>query len=127
MLVGDFNEELWMRDDDNLHGALFTIEEGKIGLVGVETDKLHLTFLRQTNGKGYVRISGSAGGPAVYTQVFELRNSRVERTFTALEVYGELDECTLDGKPWGKEKGRAYLSSLPPANDPYIYWRNTEE
>ena len=124
---GDFNEELWMRDDDNLHGALFTIKEGKIGLVGVETDKLHLTFLRQTNGKGYARISGSAGGPAVYTQVFELKNSRVERTFTALEVYGELDECTLDGKPWGKEKGRAYLSSLPPATDPYIYWRNTEE
>ena len=124
---GDFNEELWMRDDDNLHGALFTFKDGDIRLVGVETDKLHLSFLRQTNGKGYARISGSAGGPAVYTQVFELKNSRVERTFTALEVYGELDECTLNGKPWSKENGQAFLSSLPPATDPFIYWLSAEE
>ena len=124
---GDYNEELWMRDEDNQHGALFTVKGGDIGLIGVETDKLHLAFLRQTNGKGYVRISGSAGGPAIYTQVFELKNSCLERTFTALEVYGELDECTMNGKPWSKDKGKEYLSSLPPTTDPFIYWLSPEE
>ena len=123
----DYNEEIWMRDADDKHGAVFTIKNGDVQLVGVETDRLHTSFLRHTKGKGYVRISGSAGGPSIYTQVFEIRNSRLERTFTALEVYGEIDECTFDGKPVSKEKGQEYLSSLPPANDLYLYWMNVDE
>lgn len=123
----DFNEEIWLRDADDKHGALFTVKNGDIQLVGVETDRLHMSFLRNKNGKGYVRISGSAGGPSMYTQVFEISNSRLVHTFTSLEVYGEIDECTFDGKPLSKEKGQEYISSLPPANEPYIYWMNVDD
>ena len=118
----DDNEELWMRDADDQHGALFTIKGDDIRLIGVETDKLHASFLQPREGTGYLCISGSAGGPAVFSQIYEIRKSQVVHRMTALEVYGELDECTFDGKPFAKDRAQAYLQALPKSRDPYIYW-----
>ena len=33
----------------------------------------------------------------------------------------------MDGKPFDKEKGSAYLKSLPKESDYYIYYRNADE
>jgi len=123
----DYNEELWMRDKDDRHGALFTFVDDDIRLIGVETDKLHPTFLQSRGGKGWLRIAGSAGGPAVFSQVYELQKSRVVHRMTALEVYGDLDECTFDGKPFPKDKAKAYLDGLPESRDPYLYWAEIQE
>lgn len=123
----DFNEELWMRDKDDKHGAFFTVKDDHIQLIGVETDKLHPSFTQVRDGKGWLRISGSAGGPAVFSQIFELKQSQVVHRMTALEVYGELDECTFDGKPFAKDKAAAYIQSLPVPRDPYLYWAEIQE
>lgn len=123
----DFNEELWMRDKDDKHGALFTIKGDDIQLIGVETDRLHASFLQTRDGAGYLRISGSAGGPSMFTQIFEVRQSQVAHRMTALEVYGELDECTFDGKPFDKDRAQSYLQALPKSRDPYIYWAELQQ
>lgn len=123
----DFNEELWMRDKDDKHGAFFTVKDDHIQLIGVETDKLHPSFTQVRDGKGWLCISGSAGGPAVFSQIFELKQSQVIHRMTALEVYGELDECTFDGKPFAKDKAADYIQSLPVPRDPYLYWAEIQE
>ena len=123
----DMNEELWMRDADDKHGALFTMKDDDIRLIGVETDRLHASFMQTRNGSGYLRIAGSAGGPATFTQIFEIRRSQPAHRFTALEVYGEIDEATFDGKPFDKERAKSYLQALPQSRDPYIYWADIQE
>jgi hypothetical protein len=124
----DYNEELWMRDKDDKHGVLFTIKGDDIQLIGVETDRLHASFMQTGNdGAGYLRISGSAGGPSMFTQIYEIRQSRVAHRMTALEVYGELDECTFDGQPFAKDRAQSYLQGLPKSRDPYIYWAELQE
>jgi hypothetical protein len=123
----DMNEELWMRDKDDKHGALFTVKGDDIKLIGVETDKLHASFMQTRQGTGYLRISGSAGGPAVFTQIYEIRESQPVHRMTALEVYGELDECSFDGKPFDKDRAQSYLQSLPASRDPYLYWADIQE
>ena len=123
----DFIEELWMRDADDKHGALFTFKGGDIKLIGVETDRLHASFLQPRDGSGFLRIAGSVGGPSVFTQIYEIRQSQLVHRFTALEIYGELNECTFDGKPFEKEMAQSFLKFLPPTRDPYLYWINVEE
>lgn len=124
---GDGFDEYWLRDKDDKHGALFTCKNGNIELIGVEDGKRQAMLHKMKNGNGFVSISGPAGGPAYYHEVYELRNSRVVHTFKALQVYGEMDECHMDGKPFDKEKGSAYLKSLPKESDYYIYYRNADE
>ena len=123
----DNNEELWMRDADDKHGALFTFKGDDIQLIGVETDKLHASFLQPHDGTGYLRISGSAGGPAIFSQIYEIRKSQVAHRMTALEVAGELDECTFDSKSFPKDRAQAYLQALPKSRDPYLYWAEIQE
>ena len=116
-----------LRDKDDKHGAFFTVKDDHIQLIGVETDKLHPSFTQVRDGKGWLRISGSAGGPAVFSQIYELKKSQVIHRMTALEVYGELDECTFDGKPFAKDKAADYIKSLPVPRDPYLYWAEIQE
>ena len=113
-------EEFWLRDKDDKHGGLFTLKDGKVSLIGVEDGRLR-------DGKGYVQIGGSAGGPSMYTQIFEIKKSQVVRRFTSLEIYGEIDECSFDGKNATKEEGAAYIKSLPEVRDPYIYFMDINE
>lgn len=120
-------EEFWLRDKDDKHGALFTLKNGKVSLIGVEDGRLQTSFRQVRDGKGYVQIGGSAGGPSIYTQVFEIKNSQVVRRFTSLEIYGEIDECNFDGKNVTKEEGAAYIKSLPEVRDPYIYFMDINE
>lgn len=122
----DDTEEIWLRDKDDKHGAFFTRHNGEFKLIGTEDGRLQPTFLRSRNGVGYLCISGSAGGPSVYTQVFELKNSQVLHRFTALEIYGEIDECSFDGKPMDKAEGKRYMESLPEVNDVTIWWREIQ-
>ena len=122
----DDEEEIWMRDKDDLHGAFFTRSNGNFQLIGTENEKLHPTFYQSRDGIGYLKISGAAGGPSYYTQIFEVSKNRVIHRFTALEVYGEINTCTMDGKPFSNEEGRKYMNALPPVQDLVIYWREIE-
>lgn len=125
---GDGNEEIWMRDADDRHGAIFTQNDDGAALVAQEDDdRMHATFLQDYRGKGWLRIAGSAGGPSIYSQIYELERSRVTHRMTAIEVAGELEEVTLDGRPIEKSRARSYLDALPKPLNLYIYWTALEE
>lgn len=119
-------EEFWLRDKDDKHGAFFTRHNGEFKLIATENGRLQPTFLRSRDGVSYLRISGSAGGPSYYTQVIELKNSQVLHRFTALEIYGEIDECSFDGKPMDKAEGKRYMESLPEVDNIAIWWREIQ-
>ena len=44
----------------------------------------------------------------------------------SLEIYGEIDECSFDGKPMDKEAGKRYMDSLPEVNDIAIWWNEIQ-
>ena len=67
-------------------------------------------------------LSGSAGGPSYYTEVFTLRDGKVVESFNAMEIYGEFDQCNLNGKSISAEQGKAYLEAIPEVRDSYIFW-----
>ena len=123
----DDTEEIWLRANDDKHGAFFTRHNGEFKLIATESGRLRPTFFSSRNGVGYLSISGSAGGPSMYTQVFELKNSQVIHRFTALEIYGEMDECSFDGKPMDKAEGKRYMETLPEVNDIAIWWNEIQE
>lgn len=123
----DHYDEIWLRDKDGEHGALFTNKNGKVELIGVETEKLKVSFLQTQKGKGYVRIAGSAGGPSIYTQLFAIKNSQVVERFNKLEIAGELSEATLNGKTLSHAYATKYTSALPVSREPYLYFINIEE
>jgi hypothetical protein len=80
----------------------------------------------EKNGVYYLRLSGSAGGPATYTEIYAFKDGKQIERFTALFVYGEIDECTLNGTTIGKEEGQAYLDNLPEAQEVKDYFTDTE-
>lgn len=118
--------EVWLRADDENNGALFTYRDDEVKLIGTETARLKPAFYIARDGVGYLKIAGSAGGPSYFTQVFELKNSRVVRRFSCMEVYGDIDWCKFDGKDATAAEGERYLKSLPETRDPYLYWRDVE-
>ena len=81
-----------------------------------------LNALRFFEGTGYAVLAGSAGGPSMHYEVWKIVNSRVTERFWGLQIYGEMSECSLNGKAIGKEQGEKYLNSLPKVLDPYVYW-----
>lgn len=118
----DNTEEIWMRDNDDKHGAFFTRNGEEFTLIATEDGRIQPTFYQSRNGVGYLRLSGSAGGSSYFTQIYELKDSRVVHRFTAMQNEGEFVECTFDGKTILNEQGQNYLQSLPKEDDIYIYW-----
>ena len=43
-----------------------------------------------------------------------------------LEVEGEIDECSLNGKDLSKEEGRAYLDKIPQGEQITAYFNDIE-
>lgn len=117
-------EQVWISDKDEENGAFFSREDGKFKLITTVRANLKPSFPESKGGNHYLMVSGSAGGPAYYTEVFKLKNGKVIEKFTAMEVYGELDECTLNGKTISAEKGKAYLAGIPETTDNYIFWQD---
>ena len=123
----DGYDEFWLRAGDDKHGALFTCRDGKVELIGVETEKRHVTFMQSRNGKGYVQIAGSAGGPSIYTQVVAIQKSKVAERFNMLEVEGEITEASLNGRTINKSEAANYLDKTPDKRNPYIYFIDIRE
>ena len=44
----------------------------------------------------------------------------------SLEIEGEIDECSLNGKPLSKEEGRAYLNKIPEGQKITAWFRDIE-
>jgi len=106
------NEWIWLRDKDDKNGAFFIRKDGKFRLVDVE-NAYQSPSTCQSDGICYLKFSGSPGGPAMQHIIYAFQNGKQLWKLFALEVYGELDECTLNGKAITKEQGKAYLDKVP--------------
>ena len=115
-------ELIWISDKDEENGALFTRHNGKLNLIGTTRFNLSPSFPKSKDGKHYLVLSGPAGGPSYYYEIYMLRDGQVVDTFTALEIYGEMDGCSLNGKDIDVEKGKAYMESIPDAIEIHIDW-----
>ena len=116
-----------MRAADDKHGAIFINTNGKWQLIGTEDERTGVVFRQTRNNVGYLQFGTPAGGPSWYTQMFEISKGRILHRFIVLEVYGEIDECHLDGKALSKEQGRQYIDNLPPTEEPSLYWEDIQE
>ncbi len=120
-------EVIWLHDKEDENGAFFSRDDnGKFHLIAVETPKLKPTKMQKDN-TGYLRISGSAGGPAIYAEIYAFRNGKLTETFNVIEIYGEIDECQLNGRTLTKEEGQAYLNNLPEAEAMEYWGKDTEQ
>ena len=115
-------EQIWISDEAEENGAFFTREDGKLKLIGTTRYNLKPSFPKNRNGNHYLMLSGPAGGPSYYYEIYKLSDGKVVEKFTALEVYGEIDGCSLNGKDIKAEQGKAYLEAIPEAEEPFIFW-----
>ena len=120
-------QQIWISDDEEENGAFFSREDGKLKLVATVRPNLKPSFHHSQNGDHYLVLSGPAGGPSYYTEIFKMRNGKVAETFNCLEVYGEIDACALNGKEISAEQGKAYMKAVPEANEPFIFWTDIDE
>ena len=106
------NEWIWLRDKDDADGAFFLKKNGQYKLIAVETSKLKPSKAMKGD-VSYLRLSGSAGGPSIYTEIYAIKNGMRIGYFTALSVAGEIQECSLNDRTISAEAGKAYLANLP--------------
>ena len=120
------DELIWVRDKAEQDGAFFSRDDnGKFHLIAVETTRLKPSKMQKDN-TGYLCLSGAAGGPATYTEIYAFREGKLAERFTALMIAGEIDECSLNGKTISKEEGQAYLNKLPEAEQMEFWGKDTE-
>ena len=112
-LDGDGLDEVWMRDKDEEYGVFFSLADGRVSLIGMETDRFQAYSLEPKDGKGYFCKGGPAGGPSYYTEVITLKDSRVVERYNQLQVYEDIEAASLDGEEIGQDDARAYMEALP--------------
>ena len=127
VFIDYMGEQIWISDEAEENGAFFSREDDKFELIGTVRGSFRPSFPKSRDGNCYLVISGPAGGPSYYTEIFKFRNGKVIERFNGLEVYGELDGCALNGQEISVEQGKAYMQAVPEADEPYIYWTEIEE
>ena len=120
------NQWIWMRDQQDENGAFFLKKDGKFKLIAVETPKMKPSTAEK-DGVGYLRLSGSAGGPSQYAEIYAFKDGKRKEYFTALFVAGEIDGCGLNDRDISVEAGKAYLAKLPKFEEMPGYFKNIEE
>lgn len=122
----DYDHEwLWLRDQKDEDGAFFLHKDDKFTFIAAETAKMKPAQAKQGD-VSYLRISGSAGGPSQYIEIYAFKNGKRIETFTALLVAGDVSECSLNGKEIGEDAGQAYLAKLPSFGDLNSYFKDIE-
>ena len=120
------NQWIWMRDQQDENGAFFLKKDDKYKLIAVETPKMKPAQTSK-DGVSYLRLSGSAGGPSQYVEIYVFKDGKRTEYFTALMVAGEVDGCSLNGRDISVEAGKAYLAKLPKFEEVTAYFKNIEE
>lgn len=125
-LDNDNVEEIWMRSNDDTHGAIFTFKDRKPQLVAIEDDKTGIAFY-QGNGKGCIKIT-SENGNFKTTKLYVLKGSQVIERFTMQELDGEITDSKLNGKTLTKWEAAEYLDKTPSDEyKTYPYWTDIEQ
>ena len=119
-------EQIWISNETEEDGAFFTREDGELKLIGITRPNLSPSFPQSKDGNHYLVLSGPAGGPSYYYEIYTLRDGQVVERFNVLTVYGEIDGCSLNGKEISAEEGKAYLNAIPDATEHYIDWHEID-
>ena len=120
-------EQIWISDEAEENGAFFSRVDGKFELIGTVRASFRPSFPESRDGNHYLVISGPAGGPSYYTEIFKFNGGKFVESFNALEVYGELDGGSLNGEDIGAEQAKAYMQAVPAAIEPYIFWNEIND
>ena len=125
-LDGDNQQEIWLRAEDDEHGAFFYREGGKWKLIATENGRMNPVFLFSYDraGVGYLVIGGAAGGPSTYASYYEIRKSRVVHELNVLRVADEIEECGYDKKSISKEDAQKLLDAMPKEHEVSLYWHD---
>lgn len=119
------NDWIWLRDNDDKNGAFFIRKDGKFQLIAIENPRLR-PLKCSKDGIYYLKFSGSAGGPSWQQEIHAFKNGKRIEKFNVLEVEGEINECSLNGKDLSKEEGRAYLDKIPQGEQITAYFNDIE-
>ncbi len=110
--INSGNEWIWLRDKDDKNGAFFIREDGKLTLVAIENPRLN-PLTCEKNGISYLKLSGPAGGPSWYEEIYAYKSGKRLWRLNVLKVYGEIDDAYLNEKSITKEQAQAYLDQIP--------------
>ena len=127
VFIDYMGEQIWISDEAEENGAFFSREGDKFELIGTVRGNFKPSFPKSRDGNCYLVISGPAGGPSYYTEIFKFKNGTVIERFNGLQVYGELDGCALNGKEISVEQGKAYMQAVPEAKESFIYWNEISD
>ncbi len=114
---GDGYNELWLSDFTKTNGAIIALKGG-MSIIGFTDYQNYATF-----GDHGVKISGPCGGPCYQVKVVKLDQSLVTNRLELITVYGEPEECNLDGKDVSMEKAEAFEKSvIGEPHEPEVKW-----
>lgn len=109
----DYDSEwIWIKDDECSSSAIFLRIDGELRYI-TEVGQNQKPTRGIKDDINYLRISGSAGGPAWNIEIYAFRNGEIIERFNCLEVAGELESCFLDGVQISIKEGQDYLYGLP--------------
>ena len=123
----DYDHEwIWLRDQKDEYGAFFLHQDDQFKLLAAETPQMKPSNAEK-NGVAYLRLSGASNGPSQYIEIHAFKNGKRTERFTALQVLGEISECTLNGRDVSQETGKAYLANLPQFEEMNGYFKDINE
>jgi hypothetical protein len=122
----DYNNEwIWMRDKDDKNGAFFIRKDDTFTLIAIENPRLRPSRC-ENNGINYLKLAGPAGGPSWQQEIHAFQNGKRIWKLNVLEVEGEINDCSLNGKTISKEEGKAYLAKIPEGNEITAYFKDID-
>ena len=120
------NEWFWLRDKDDKNGAIFIRDDkGKFKLIDVE-NAFQSPSRAEKDGISYLKFGGSPGGPSYQHIIYAYKNGKQLWKLFVLEVYGEINECALNGKTISVEEGKEYMDKIPEGQEITAYFRDIE-
>lgn len=120
------NEWIWLRDKEDMNGAFYIRKDGKLTLIDVENAHQKPSVCEK-EGVHYLKFSGTAGGPSWQQIIYAFKDGKQLWKLFALEVYGELSECELNGREISEDLGKSYLEKVPEGKEITAYFDDIEE
>ena len=117
------NEWIWMRDKDDQNGAFFIRKDGKFQLIAIE-NRNYRPSRGEKDGTYYLILGGPAGGPTWVQEIIAFKNGNQVAKFNCLQVEGEIDECSLNGRNLSKAEGQAWLDRVPEGKEITAFFKD---
>ena len=123
----DGTPEIWLRNDNDEDGAIFTIGGNEIALIGAEDYKFRLSV-----SKGAVMTSGSAGTGAFYSAITLIEGSKMVKQIVRLDEYNmETEEMvptySIGDKEISEVEGKLYFDNFKARKISRIKWKRLPE